>query len=113
MKYPIHIGITEAGDAISGTAKNAIAIAKLLENHVGDTIRVSLSAPPTDEIIAAKAILRACGEATNSVEVISCPTCGRTNGDLINLAKKIVDATIHIKKDIKIAVMGCVVNGPG
>lgn len=111
--YPLHIGVTEAGLLIDGVAKNAIAMAKLLENNIGDTIRVTLSSSPNDEIMAGKAILRVCGKPVNGVEVISCPTCGRTNCDVFSIAKEIQDKTLHIKENVKIAVMGCIVNGPG
>ena len=96
-----------------GTVKSSVGIGCLLLDGIGDTIRVSLTAHPTNEIIVAKRILRSCGLDKNFVEVISCPTCGRTEYDSISLANKVEKMTANIKKPLKIAVMGCVVNGPG
>ncbi len=111
--YPLHVGVTEAGTYDTGIVKSSIGIGSLLLKGIGDTIRVSLSAPPKDEIIAAKRILRSVGLDDNYVEVISCPTCGRTEYDSISLANRVEKLTSGIKKRLKIAVMGCVVNGPG
>lgn len=111
--YPLHVGVTEAGTYNSGIVKSSIGIGSLLLRGIGDTIRVSLTAAPRDEIIAAKRIVRSVGLDENFVEVISCPTCGRTEYDSISLANKVEELTARIKKHLKIAVMGCVVNGPG
>lgn len=111
--YPLHVGVTEAGTYKSGIVKSSIGIGSLLLDGIGDTIRVSLTADPREEIIAAKRILRSVGLDENYVEVISCPTCGRTEYDSISLADKVENMTSGIKKHLKIAVMGCVVNGPG
>ena len=111
--YPLHLGVTEAGTRHMGMLKSAAGIGALLLDGIGDTIRVSLTAPPREEIIAAKRILRCVGLDENYVEVVSCPTCGRTEYDSISLAKKVEELTAGIKKKLKIAVMGCVVNGPG
>lgn len=110
--YPLHLGVTEAGTAKAGAVKSAMGIGYLLLNSIGDTIRVSLTADPVEEIPVAKMILQNIGYNFGAV-VVSCPTCARTNIDIINLANKVEEATKGIKKDIKIAVMGCVVNGPG
>ncbi len=111
--YPLHLGVTEAGGGIWGVTKNAIGIGTLLRNGIGDTIRVSLTESVEEEIDAAKAILTATGRRKEWVEVIACPTCGRTQIDIISLAKEVKEKTKYIKKPIKVAVMGCVVNGPG
>ena len=111
--YPLHVGVTEAGTYNSGIVKSSIGIGSLLLKGIGDTIRVSLTAQPREEIFAAKRILRSVGLDENYVEVISCPTCGRTEYDSILLAGKVEELTSGIKKHLKIAVMGCVVNGPG
>lgn len=110
--YPLHLGVTEAGTLRGGTVKSAMGIGHLLLNGIGDTIRVSLTANPVEEIPVAKMILQNIGYNFGAV-VVSCPTCARTNIDIINLANKVEQATKNIDKDIKIAVMGCVVNGPG
>ncbi len=110
--YPLHLGVTEAGTLRGGTVKSAMGIGHLLLNGIGDTIRVSLTADPVEEIPVAKMILQNIGYKFGAV-VVSCPTCARTNIDIINLANKVEEATKRIKKDIKIAVMGCIVNGPG
>lgn len=110
--YPLHLGVTEAGTLRGGTVKSAMGIGHLLLNGIGDTIRVSLTAYPIEEIPVAKMILQNIGYKFGAV-VVSCPTCARTNIDIINLANKVEEATKGIKKDIKIAVMGCIVNGPG
>jgi len=113
VDYPLHVGITEAGTLIPGTAKSAIGIGLLLAEGIGDTIRVSLTAPPIHEITAAYAILRALELRARGVEVISCPTCSRTEIDIIGLASKVERTLSHIQQPLKIAVMGCIVNGPG
>lgn len=111
--YPLHLGVTEAGTERMGLIKSAIGIGSLLCDGIGDTIRVSLTESPLLEVKAAKDILTAIGKGKNSVEIISCPTCGRTRIDLISLAHKVEELTRDINKRIKIAVMGCAVNGPG
>ena len=110
--YPLHLGVTESGTERMGIIKSSIGIGSLLCDGIGDTIRVSLTADPVREIYAAKDILKAIGIG-GGVNIVSCPTCGRTKIDLISLAEKVENATRNIDKDIKIAVMGCVVNGPG
>ena len=112
VNYPLHLGVTEAGTAFQGTVKSAIGIGSLLIDGIGDTIRVSLTENPIEEIKVAKEILKVLG-MRKGVEIISCPTCGRTEIDLIGLAKKVEKEFGNIEKNIKIAVMGCVVNGPG
>lgn len=111
--YPLHVGVTEAGTIYGGTVKSAIGIGSLIIDGIGDTIRVSLTDNPIEEIKLAQEILKACGIRSFGVEFISCPTCGRTSIDLIGLAKKIENELRHIQKPIKVAIMGCVVNGPG
>lgn len=111
--YPLHVGITEAGVYERGVIKSAIGIGSLLLDGIGDTIRVSLSDEPYKEVVVAKEILNSLGLGDPHVEVISCPTCARTNIDVSGLANMVVNATKDIKKSAKIAVMGCVVNGPG
>lgn len=110
--YPLHLGVTEAGTERMGIIKSAIGIGSLLTDGIGETIRVSLTDSPVKEIYAAKDILKAVGKGSG-VQIVSCPTCGRTRIDLIGLAKKVEEATRDINKDIKVAVMGCVVNGIG
>lgn len=110
---PQHLGVTEAGDLIAGVAKSAVAMGILLSEGVGDTIRVSLTAPPEEEVEAAWAILRALGLRRRGVEFISCPTCGRTEIDLAGLLKDVKKRLADLRAPLKIAVMGCVVNGPG
>ena len=111
--YPLHIGITEAGTLYTGTVKSAVGLGILLYQGIGDTLRVSLSGDPVEEIKAAKAILRAVGLRKEGVEVVSCPTCGRTKIDLIGLANRVEEMVKDYPLAIKVAVMGCVVNGPG
>ena len=111
--YPLHVGVTEAGLPEDGMIKSAIGIGSLLLDGIGDTIRVSLTADPVEEIAAAKKIMRAAGVLTDSVEVISCPTCGRSRIDVATIARRVYAATRGIKRPLKVAVMGCVVNGPG
>lgn len=111
--YPLHLGVTEAGGEKSGVVKSAVALGALLSEGIGDTLRVSLTADPVREVEAGYEILRALGLYKGGVEVISCPTCGRCRIDLFSLAKKVEDAVREIKTPLKIAVMGCAVNGPG
>lgn len=111
--YPLHIGVTETGTPKMGILKSAVGIGGLLAQGIGDTIRVSLSADPVEEVIAAKDILKAAGIRKDGAELISCPTCGRTRIDLISLANEVEKRLKNVKKPITVAVMGCVVNGPG
>ena len=111
--YPLHIGITESGTLISGNIKSSVGLGIMLHQGLGDTIRVSLTGDPLEEIKSAKLILRTLGLRKGGVEVVSCPTCGRTKIDLIGLANKVENMVADIPLDIKVAVMGCVVNGPG
>ncbi len=111
--YPFHIGITEAGTPYEGIIRSAAGIGALLSRGIGDTLRVSLTGDPVEEVRAGIRILRAMGLRRKGIEVISCPTCGRTQIDLITLAEKVGEAVEGIDKDLKVAVMGCVVNGPG
>ncbi|MBE5936995.1 MAG: flavodoxin-dependent (E)-4-hydroxy-3-methylbut-2-enyl-diphosphate synthase [Lachnospiraceae bacterium] len=111
--YPLHVGITEAGTVTSGNIKSAIGLGLILNEGIGDTIRVSLTGNPVEEIYSAKLILKTLGLKKGGVSVVSCPTCGRTNIDIISLAAKVEDMVKDIDMDIKVAVMGCVVNGPG
>jgi len=110
--YPLHIGITEAGTAFSGTIKSSIGLGVLLREGIGDTLRVSLSDDPVEEVIVAKEILKDC-KLYSAPTLVACPTCGRTQIDLIPIAKEVEDFLKDIKSDIKVAVMGCAVNGPG
>lgn len=112
-QYPLHVGITESGSALAGNIKSAIGIGTLLYEGIGDTIRVSLTDAPVEEVKSAKLILKALGLRKGGIELVSCPTCGRTQVDLISLAKRVEELTEHYDNDIKVAVMGCVVNGPG
>ena len=112
-EHPLHVGITEAGTIISGNIKSAIGLGLILNQGIGDTIRVSLTGDPLEEIKSAKLILRTLGLRKGGVEVVSCPTCGRTQIDLIGLANQVENMVADIPLDIKVAVMGCVVNGPG
>lgn len=111
--YPLHVGVTEAGTRESGIVKSSIGIGALLLRGIGDTIRVSLTDDPVEEIYAAKRILRACGLEKNFADVIACPTCGRCEWNSMELAQKVEKIAFRSKKRCKIAVMGCVVNGPG
>jgi len=111
--YPLHIGVTESGTPYNGVIKSSVGIGTLLMMGIGDTIRVSLTGDPLEEIRAAKSILKAAGIRNFGAELISCPTCGRTQIDLISLAEKVEKEIEDIDKPIKVAVMGCVVNGPG
>ena len=110
--YPLHLGVTEAGTERMGLIKSAVGIGSLLLDGIGETIRVSLTDDPVKEVYAARDILKAIGKG-NGVKIISCPTCGRTKIDLISLAKEVEERTKNIDKNITVAVMGCVVNGPG
>jgi len=111
--HPLHVGITEAGTVTSGNIKSSIGIGLILYQGIGDTIRVSLTGDPLEEVKSAKLILRTLGLRRGGIEVVSCPTCGRTRIDLISLANQVEDMVADIPLDIKVAVMGCVVNGPG
>lgn len=113
VDYPLHVGITEAGTSFSGTIKSSVGIGILLNEGIGDTIRVSLTAHPIEEIRAGYEILKALGLRYRGINLISCPTCGRCEIDLINLANEIEGRLAHITMPLNIAVMGCVVNGPG
>jgi len=111
--YPLHLGVTETGTEWNGTIQSAVGIGTLLSEGIGDTIRVSLTADPVKEVGAGIAILKAAGLRTGGVKFVSCPTCGRTEIDLIGLANEVESKIKDIKRDITVAVMGCVVNGPG
>lgn len=111
--YPLHVGITEAGTLFSGNIKSAVGLGIILYQGIGDTIRVSLTGDPSEEVKSAQRILKTLGLRNGGIEVVSCPTCGRTQIDLIGLANKVEDMVQDIPLDIKVAVMGCVVNGPG
>jgi (E)-4-hydroxy-3-methylbut-2-enyl-diphosphate synthase len=113
VDYPLHVGVTEAGTLISGTIKNSLGIGLLLSEGIGDTIRVSLTHDPVDEVKVAYEILKALGLRQRGVEIISCPTCGRCEIDLVGLAEEVENALSHIRAPLKVAIMGCVVNGPG
>lgn len=111
--YPLHVGITESGSLIAGNIKSAIGLGNILYQGIGDTIRVSLTGAPIEEVHSAKLILKTLGLKKGGVTVVSCPTCGRTQIDLIGLAAKVEKLVENIDLDLKVAVMGCVVNGPG
>lgn len=111
--HPLHVGITEAGTVYAGNIKSAIGLSLILSKGIGDTVRVSLTGDPLEEIRSAKLILRTLGLKKGGIEVVSCPTCGRTQIDLISLAAKVEKMTEDMPLDLKVAVMGCVVNGPG
>ena len=111
--YPLHVGITEAGTLLSGNIKSAVGLGMILSQGIGDTIRVSLTGDPLEEVKSAKLILRTLGLRKGGIEVVSCPTCGRTRIDLISLANQVENMVEDIPLDLKVAVMGCVVNGPG
>jgi (E)-4-hydroxy-3-methylbut-2-enyl-diphosphate synthase len=113
VDYPLHLGVTEAGTPKTGIIKSAIGIGTLLAEGIGDTFRVSLTADPVEEVKAAWEILKALQIRTRGVMLIACPTCGRTKIDLISLAEKVEKALEGVNKNIKVAVMGCEVNGPG
>ncbi len=112
-RYPLHVGITEAGSVITGNVKSAIGIGLILDRGIGDTIRVSLTDEPLQEVYSAKTILKTMGLRKGGIELVSCPTCGRTRIDLIGLAKQAEELVKQYDYDIKVAVMGCAVNGPG
>ncbi|GFI42764.1 4-hydroxy-3-methylbut-2-en-1-yl diphosphate synthase (flavodoxin) [Lachnospiraceae bacterium] len=111
--YPLHVGITEAGTLLAGNIKSSIGLGLILSQGIGDTIRVSLTGAPVEEIRSGKIILKTLGLRQGGIEVVSCPTCGRTKIDLIGLANQVEDMVEDIPLNIKVAVMGCVVNGPG
>lgn len=111
--YPLHVGITESGSVLAGNIKSAIGLGTILYQGIGDTIRVSLTGAPIEEVRSAKLILKTLGLKKGGVTVVSCPTCGRTQIDLIGLAAKVEALVADLDLDIKVAVMGCVVNGPG
>jgi (E)-4-hydroxy-3-methylbut-2-enyl-diphosphate synthase len=111
--YPLHIGVTEAGASYTGALRSAVALVPLLREGIGDTIRISLTEPPKDEVIAASQLLSALGLRKNVPTLVSCPTCGRTQVDLMKAYNRIYAELVYLKKDIKVAVMGCPVNGPG
>ena len=110
---PLHVGVTEAGTLFSGTIKSAVGIGSLLCDGIGETIRVSLTDDPVKEVETAKIILKTLGLRNGGIEIVSCPTCGRTKIDLIGLASQVEKMASGYDLDIKVAVMGCVVNGPG
>ncbi|QDW74740.1 flavodoxin-dependent (E)-4-hydroxy-3-methylbut-2-enyl-diphosphate synthase [Lachnospiraceae bacterium KGMB03038] len=111
--YPLHVGITESGTLLAGNIKSSIGLGLILHQGIGDTIRVSLTGDPVEEIKSAKLILKTLGLRKGGIEVVSCPTCGRTKIDLIGLANQVEAMVADIPLDLKVAVMGCVVNGPG
>ena len=113
LPYPLHLGVTETGTAYEGVIRSAVGIGALLMEGIGDTIRVSLTADPVEEVKAGIAILKAAGLRTGGVRLVSCPTCGRTEIDLISLAQEVERRLAGVERDITVAVMGCVVNGPG
>ena len=113
MNYPLHLGVTEAGTPSMGLIKSAVGIGGLLCDGIGDTIRVSLTADPVEEVYAAKRILQACGVRKSGVNLVSCPTCGRTSYNMIPIAEELERRLADCDKQITVAVMGCVVNGPG
>lgn len=113
IDYPLHLGVTEAGPVWRGTIKSAVGIGTLLSMGIGDTIRISLTGDPIEEVKVGREILRSLGLLEEGIELISCPTCGRTNIDLIRLVSKVEEELKHIKKPLKVAIMGCPVNGPG
>ncbi len=113
VSYPLHIGVTEAGSEYSGLVKSSVGLGSLILDGIGDTMRVSLTAEPVKEIYAAKEILKSCGKLNSGINIVSCPTCGRCNYNLIETVNKVEELTKNINKNITVAVMGCVVNGPG
>jgi (E)-4-hydroxy-3-methylbut-2-enyl-diphosphate synthase len=112
-RYPLHIGVTEAGTLFSGTIKSAVGLGILLHDGIGDTIRVSLTADPVEEVRVAWEMLKALKLRERGVNIISCPTCGRTQIDVIGLAMEVEQRLSHITRPLDVAVMGCIVNGPG
>lgn len=113
VQYPLHVGVTEAGTVYGGTVKSAVGIGALLASGIGDTIRVSLTGDPAEEVKAGKAILKSLGLYSRGADLVSCPTCGRTKINLIKIAEQVEKALENVEKPIKVAVMGCAVNGPG
>lgn len=113
VNYPLHIGVTEAGTVWRGTIKSSVGIGALLSQGIGDTVRVSLTGDPMEEVKVAKEILKSLGYLNDGIEFVSCPTCGRTQIELIKIANEVERRLSQCKKNIKVAVMGCVVNGPG
>ncbi|NLB42306.1 MAG: flavodoxin-dependent (E)-4-hydroxy-3-methylbut-2-enyl-diphosphate synthase [Clostridiales bacterium] len=113
VDYPLHIGVTESGTIRKGTIKSSVGIGALLAEGIGDTLRVSLTSDPVEEVVVGKEILKSLGHIKEGIELISCPTCGRTQLDLIRIAQEVEERLASVKKHIKIAVMGCAVNGPG
>jgi (E)-4-hydroxy-3-methylbut-2-enyl-diphosphate synthase len=111
--YPLHLGVTEAGPAPQGIVKSAVAFGVLLREGIGDTIRVSLTAPPVDEVIVGQQILESLGLRQRGLEIVSCPSCGRAQVDVIGLTQKVAAAFDGFPHPLRVAVMGCVVNGPG
>lgn len=111
--YPLHLGVTEAGPLTAGLVKTSISLSELLKDDIGDTIRVSLTDEPMQEVIAGREILRACGLYTGGVDIVSCPRCGRSTFDTHSFISSVYDELYQIRKNIKVAVMGCIVNGPG
>ena len=112
--YPLHVGITEAGTILRGNIKSSVGLGIILHQGIGDTIRVSLTGDPVQEVVSAKMILKTLGLRSGGIEVVSCPTCGRTSIDLIGLANQVEELVSEYEHlSIKVAVMGCVVNGPG
>lgn len=111
--YPLHLGVTEAGTAFAGTIKSSIGIGALLSEGIGDTIRVSLTGDPVEEVKVGRQILKSLGLIKSGIEIVSCPTCGRTNIDLISIAEEVEKRIGNMDRNIKVAIMGCAVNGPG
>lgn len=111
--YPLHLGVTEAGPAFQGTVKSAVAFGVLLEEGIGDTVRVSLSAPPVEEVKVGIAVLESLGLRERGLEIVSCPSCGRAQVDVYTLAEQVTAALEGFPVPLRVAVMGCVVNGPG
>ena len=113
VDYPLHIGITESGSVKKGTIKSSIGVGALLLKGIGDTLRISLTGNPVEEVYVGKEILKSLGLLNDNIKVISCPTCGRCNIDLIDIVNKVEEQIENVKKDITVAIMGCAVNGPG
>ena len=113
VDYPLHIGITESGSVKKGTIKSSIGVGSLLLKGIGDTIRISLTGDPCEEVIVGKEILRSLDLLNDKIKVVSCPTCGRCNIDLISVVNEVEEKINHMDKDITVAIMGCAVNGPG
>ncbi|WP_270939999.1 flavodoxin-dependent (E)-4-hydroxy-3-methylbut-2-enyl-diphosphate synthase [Romboutsia lituseburensis] len=113
VDYPLHIGITESGSVKKGTIKSSIGVGALLLKGIGDTVRISLTGDPCEEVVVGKEILRSLGLLNDKIKVVSCPTCGRCNIDLISVVNEVEEKINHLEKDITVAIMGCAVNGPG